>query len=335
MLIKSLLTIICFALMLAIVFGFEKFSADWEVYFLTFGMVIGQVLFPIWYFQGIEKMKYQAIINFFAKLLFTVSIFIFISAPSDYLYVPLLNSLGFITGGVIAVFTVLFHFKVSLRIPSLTMLKQQIKEGWNIFISTISITLLASINTLILGIFTNNTIVGYYTGVEKIIQAIKFAPSPIYHAIYPHCAKLAETSKQQCVRFIRKVARYTFVIAAFVGLVMFLLAENIVVLILGSDYLPATSIFRIFSLLIFATPMAYIIFNVALLSFKLDKYFSRIYLTGALLNLCFITIFIVLLNWQANGAALSTVLAQVIITTIAYKTLVKHDIHILQNRDPQ
>ena len=221
-------------------------------------------------------MKYQAVINLSAKLLFTISIFIFISRPSDYIYVPLLNSLGFIVGGVIAVFTVLFHFKVPLRIPSLPMLKQQFIEGWNIFISTISINLITSINTLILGIVTNNTIVGYYTGTEKIIQAIKFAPSPIYHAIYPHCAMLAEISRPQCVKFIRKVARYTFVSSALVWLITLYFAEEIVVLVLGEAYRPASSIFRIFSVLIFATPLAYVFFNVALLSFKLDKYFSRI-----------------------------------------------------------
>ena len=39
--------------------------------------VTGAML-PIWFFQGIEKMKYIAIVNLSARLLFVVAIFLFI-----------------------------------------------------------------------------------------------------------------------------------------------------------------------------------------------------------------------------------------------------------------
>ncbi|MFX7844873.1 oligosaccharide flippase family protein, partial [Acinetobacter baumannii] len=62
MIIKFFLLVISFIILLVLVSFFEKFSADPELYFLTFGTVLGQVLFPIWFFQGIEKMKYITII---------------------------------------------------------------------------------------------------------------------------------------------------------------------------------------------------------------------------------------------------------------------------------
>ena len=66
--------LLCLALFILfiIVKVFTRFSVDADVYFLSFGIVIGQTLFPVWFFQGIEKMKIIALINILAKVIFTV-----------------------------------------------------------------------------------------------------------------------------------------------------------------------------------------------------------------------------------------------------------------------
>ena len=61
MFIKIILTVLSFLIILAIVSLVPKFNNDADVYLLTFGIVIGYVLFPTWLFQGMEYMKYTSI----------------------------------------------------------------------------------------------------------------------------------------------------------------------------------------------------------------------------------------------------------------------------------
>ena len=77
MIIKGMLVIVSLGIMTLIVFGFGRFRKDWLVYFFTFGIIIGQSLFPIWFFQGMERMKYITFLNITAKTIFTILIFIF------------------------------------------------------------------------------------------------------------------------------------------------------------------------------------------------------------------------------------------------------------------
>ena len=57
MIVKLLLIVVAFGILCIIVNVFTRFSIDKNVYLLSFGIVIGQALFPVWFFQGIENSK--------------------------------------------------------------------------------------------------------------------------------------------------------------------------------------------------------------------------------------------------------------------------------------
>lgn len=46
-----------------------------------------------------------------------------------------------------------------------------------------------SANAFVLGLFTNNTMVGYYSMAEKLYMAIQSLYGPITQALYPYVAK--------------------------------------------------------------------------------------------------------------------------------------------------
>jgi PST family polysaccharide transporter len=101
------------------------------------------------------------------------------------LSVLLLNSLGFIIAGILGLWIVFRDFEVSFKLVGLKELKRQLKEGWHIFISTVAISLYTISNTFILGLFTNNAIVGYYAAAERIVKAVQGLLGPISQTLYP------------------------------------------------------------------------------------------------------------------------------------------------------
>jgi len=319
MIIKFCLLVLSFVIMNILVFSFWKFRQDWLIYYLTFGMVVGQLLFPVWFFQGMEKMKYITFLNITSRLIFTFAIFVFIRQTSDYIYVPLLNLFGYLVAGALALWIVFKGFKVGFKVPSYASLIHQLKEGWYIFISTMAISLYTVSNTFILGIFTNNTIVGYYSGAEKIIKAVQGLLSPISQTIYPHISKLASESKDQALRFIRKM---TFLVGggSFVlSLVIFIFADVIVNILLGNQYLESTAVLRILAFIPFIVALSNVFSVQGLIAFGHFKIIPRIVVFGSLLDIFLIIILYLLSFVNEQSPAIAWLSAEVCVTLLSYK----------------
>jgi len=330
MIIKFCLLVLSFVIMNILVFSFWKFRQDWLIYYLTFGMVVGQLLFPVWFFQGMEKMKYITFLNITSRLIFTFAIFVFIRQTSDYIYVPLLNLFGYLVAGALALRIVFRGFKVGFKVPSYSSLIHQLKEGWYIFISTMAISLYTVSNTFILGIFTNNTIVGYYSGAEKIIKAVQGVLSPISQTIYPHISKLASESKDQALRFIRKM---TFLVGggSFVlSLIVFIFADTIVRILLGSQYLESIAVLRILSFLPFIIGLSNIFGVQTMLAFDLKKGFSNILISASIINI--ILAFILVPIYKHIGISFAVIISETFVTSSMFLFLQNKGIKILEGR---
>ena len=187
--IKFILIIVSFVILSVVVFSFEKFSSNWELYLLTFLMIIGQALFPVWYFQGLERMKYITIVNITSKLIFTLAIFAFIQNEDDYMLVPLLNGLGFIVGGIYSLWIIYKHFHQKFIFQSKETIMIHFKDSSRFFLSRLAASIYTTANAFVLGLFTNNTMVGYYSISEKLYMGLQSLYGPIAQTLYPYVAK--------------------------------------------------------------------------------------------------------------------------------------------------
>ena len=187
--IKFILIVISFAILSIVIFLFDNFSDNIDLFYLTFLWVIGQALFPVWYFQGLEKMKYITIVNVTSKLIFTIAIFIFIKDESDYILVPILNGLGFIIGGILSLRIVYKDFNQDFKIQSFKTLTLYFKESSQFFLSRISSVGYSNVNTFLAGILFSPVFVTYYYLADKAVSVILSLFTPVVQTIYPYLAK--------------------------------------------------------------------------------------------------------------------------------------------------
>jgi len=327
MIIKFSLLLASLVIMSAIVFSFEKFRQDWLIYYLAFGIILGQTLFPVWLFQGMERMKYITFLNILSRLIFTVAIFVFIRHTSDYLYVPLLNSLGAIIAGLLAMWVVFRNFNLGFKMPSFANIKYHLKEGWYIFISTVAISLYTTSNVFILGLFTNNTIVGYYSAAEKIIRAVQGLLGPVSQTMYPYVSKLMNESKEAGIKFIRKI---TLLIGGFsfvLSLIIFIFADLIVKTILGNQYIKSIIILKILAFLPFIIGLSNVFGIQTMLTLNYKKAFSNILIFASVINISLA--FILVPMFQDIGISISVVLSEIFVTTSMFLFLQSKDVKIL------
>ena len=58
---------------------------DIKLFIALYLNVIGNIIFPIWFFQGIQKMEYITVINILSRFITVIAIFLFVRTPDDYI----------------------------------------------------------------------------------------------------------------------------------------------------------------------------------------------------------------------------------------------------------
>lgn len=237
MIIKVLFMGVSLMILSIIVFTFDRFTEYWEVYFLSYGLIMGQALFPIWFFQGMEKMKYITIIMVASKTVFTISIFIFVHEKEDFLMVPLLQAVGAIISGIISLYIIKKDFNVDFAFQPIVVLFKYLKDGWNIFMQRLYVNLHNNMaNTLILGLLTNDATVGIFSIATRIIGIVGELFKIASRVYYPYFSKKFSIDPRQAFINLKKIVKVILLLSTLSMLMLFIANEPLLKLITGDSF---------------------------------------------------------------------------------------------------
>lgn len=303
---------------------------DITLYSVVYLMVIGNVIFPIWFFQGIQQMRYITIVNIIGRFLSVVCIFYFVKTPSDYILAGLFQAIVPLIAGTCSWIILWKKYREVFILPKFQSVKQVFIDAWEIFTSTIAINLYTASNIVFLGLLTNNTIVGYFSGAQKIIQNINQLISPVTQAIYPYVSKIASNSKNDALKFLRKIV---FILGGgnFIGSVLiFIFAEWIVDVLLGAGYEQSVLLLRILAFLPFIISLSNIFGIQTMLVFGMKKQFNKVLLSAAIVNT--IIVLPMIYFYQAIGVSVSMTITEIFVTLSMYYILKKNNIDLIRGK---
>jgi PST family polysaccharide transporter len=307
MTIKFMLMFVSFLLLTVLVFSFEKFSKDALVYLLTFGTVIGQVLFPVWFFQGMERMKYITYLNILSKVIFTIAIFVFVHEQSDYYLVPLLTSIGFLVAGIWSLYLVKKKFDVSFTFQKVETIKHYLVNGWDIFMQRFYVSLYTTTNLIILGVFTNNTVVGYYSIASKIIEIFRQFFTIISQVFFPYFAKKFSENQYAAFLILFKISKYMLLLSTISFILILIFGEYIVAFISGEHIYESIELLNILTIGVIIVPF-FSLYTSALVSIGYSKDLNKIARNSVVISIPLSLLLIY--HYEAVGLACLVVILQ-------------------------
>lgn len=318
--IKFFFSLIAFIVFLILIFTFDKFSNEKILYLLTFVTIIDSILFPVWLFQGMERMKFITIIYSVSKIIVAILIFTVIDNANDYLLIPVLYFCGTIASGIISLYVIFRYFKIQFNCPSFKQIKYQLLEGWHLFVSNISINLYRNANILILGFITTPLYVGYYALAEKVIKSLQGLMGPVSETLYPYIAnKTSKQSIKKSLLDLLKISKYYFLILLAMVFSVMVLAPIAVEILTDSDVDHTIIDMRILTGALFFGGFNYLMGIIGLVSLGFQKYFSRSVIIAGLVNvlLCFGLSPL----FKDTGAAISLTVSELILTLLLFHKL--------------
>ncbi len=247
---RFFLMLIAFVLLWALILAFPLFQANKTVLLLTFLFIPGHVLFPEWFFQAMEKMKYITILNVLSKLIFVSLIFIVIREKRDFIYQPLLVALGFFVSGIVSLYIAVVSFRVRFVWPTLREIFEAIKNSANMFLSIFLPNLYSNTVTIFLRLFGGEGVVGIFDGGNKFIYISQQVSVVLSRTFYPFLARKIDKH-----HLYRKIS---FWISVSMSVLFFISADILVKVFYTPAFAASAIVIRVMAF----TPILFYFYNV-------------------------------------------------------------------------
>ena len=228
--------LIVFGLYLILLIALKWLKIQYYDYvILALPIVFAEVLNPLFFFIGIEKLKLYNQANLVSKILSIALILLFVQGPKDSILVNFILGISSVLIYVYLLFYILKNKYFHLKAPSIVELKGIGKENLHLTINSVSVQLQQSLMIFLLARMNNPLLLGSYSLCDKVVWSVRMLIVSISISIYPKSAQLLAEGIEFWKAYKKRFKK--LITFSFLSLSVFLFVfSDLIVLILSGEH---------------------------------------------------------------------------------------------------
>jgi PST family polysaccharide transporter len=297
-------------------------AADRWLYILGSGLVIGNVLFPSWFLNGLEKMKEAAIMQIIAKVPTVPLIIALVNDKDDGALYIAINALSAVLTGLLALAWIRAHLSVRWFWPGWVRVYGELRDGAALFATTAWISLYSNVAPTVLAVLVGPVAVGIYTLADRARAAAQAVLAPVTQALYPRMSRLYITDRSEAARLISRSGLLIASVSGLISIGLWALADPIIFILGGIEFHHAADLLRWLAPVPMMMGLSALFGTQIMLPAGKAHVYNMTYALAGILNF---TLIIPLISWRGVvGAPMSALITESFVTTMMCVYLLKN-----------
>ncbi len=256
-----------------------------------------------------EKMELEAAINIATNLAITgIGIVLIFLRPTPF-HLMAGYTAGSAIGTVIAFILLRAHFRGFWRHVNRSLMWPIIREGFPFALAGLLGSIMINTDMVMLGWLSNKEAVGLYSAAQRPVQILYLVPNIMAIALFPSFARLAKVEPERFRSLFERAVSFAILVALPMTVGGMLLSGDIVTLLFGNEFRPASTAFMALLVTLLMSYPAQFLSN-AVFAHNEQKALSGFLALGALSN--FVLNYLFIPRWGILGCAIATILAQLL-----------------------
>jgi O-antigen/teichoic acid export membrane protein len=202
--------------------------------------------------EGFERMHFIALADVFSKLFTTVVGITLLLHGSGVLLIATIS----IGASLISLGIQSYYFKQTQAIRlrfNRSLAVEMLRESTTYLSVLIFRTIYIQIDIIVISLLVNETVIGWYGAADSLFGTLLFVPSVLITAVFPALSRLFEENEEALKQLMHRSFILLLLLSVPIGLGLFAIADNVVVLLFGEEFVNSGPVLAIMGIVLIFT----------------------------------------------------------------------------------
>jgi PST family polysaccharide transporter len=281
--IKAVLFLISFIILYFFTF-LDSFSIYKDYLFLMLLMGIGEVFFPIWYFQGIEKLKLATYITIFSRLILVIGTLFLVVNEDDlkiHIYLIVLSSLMM---GFLGYITIVKKFGFKFLRVSFQTIVALLKDAYMFFLGRFLSLTFNFMTIFLIGIYYT---MDYVTGFDVALKIVLVCIIPfdmLQQAVFPTVTRTKNKS------LVVKLAFASVFFGVLLSVILYFFSDKLLAIFGGAEVISYSNVLQTLAIIPPFVALTFVLGTCTLVAFGYNKEFNQSLIISSVLYIIIVVI---------------------------------------------